>query len=225
MKNIAAKLVILVQNRWLRKSRFITRILFGARVLPSSRIHWDFTTLALKKPLIKFARPGQKVLEIGTGPYALLSIFLYKRVPCQITATDINEDYIRQAAINAEYNKTKLKLIRGDLFENISGKYDLIFWNSVYIPKNMGIKLGISSLYKTETDWCGGSSGSEMIEKFLLDAKEYLKDDGRILLGFSQFYLDRKVIIDICYNHTLILKEILSKPFNPSMIAVIARSS
>jgi hypothetical protein len=89
----------------------------------------------------------------------------------------------------------------------------------------MGIKLGISSLYKTETDWCGGSSGSEMIEKFLLDAKEYLKDDGRILLGFSQFYLDRKVIIDICYNHTLILKEILSKPFNPSMIAVIARSS
>jgi methylase of polypeptide subunit release factors len=224
MKNIVAKFVILAQNRWLRKSRFITRILFGVRILPSRRIHWDFTTLALKKLLIKFARFDQKVLEIGTGPYALLSIFLYKRVPCQITATDINEDYVKQASTNAEYNKAKIKLICSDLFEHISGKYDLIFWNSVYIPKDTGIKLGISSLYKTETDWCGGSSGSEMIEKFLLGAKEYLKDNGRILLGFSQFYLDRKVILDICCNHSLILKEISSNLFNPSMVAVISRS-
>jgi methylase of polypeptide subunit release factors len=224
MKDIITKFVILAQNRWLRKSRVTTQILFGVRVLPSERIHWDFTTLAFKKALTEFARPGQKILEIGTGPYALLSIFLHRRVLCQITATDINEDYVKQAALNAEFNRAKLKLIRSDLFENITGTFDLIFWNSVYIPRDIGSKLGMNSLEKSETDWCGGSSGSEMIEKFLVQAREYLEDDGRILLGFNQFYLGLRAISGICQDHALILREISSSRFNPSVVAVITRS-
>jgi len=219
----ALRFLILAQNRWLRKSRFVTWVLFGVKILPAERIHWDFTTLVLKKALIKYTRPGQEVFEIGTGPYALLSTFLIKRTPCRIMASDINGDYVKRGIENARHNRADISIIQSDLLQRASGRFDIIFWNSVYIPREAGIKYGVSSLYLSETDWCGGDSGYEAIAKFLAEAGSHLSESGRILLGYNEFYLKRKAVEELCRANGFVIGEFVSSKFNPGVVAVMAR--
>jgi hypothetical protein len=72
------KFLLKILNRYIRGNNFLTRILFKLKVEKFERIYWDFTTLALLKCLKKCITNKTDLLEIGTGPYALLSIFFTK---------------------------------------------------------------------------------------------------------------------------------------------------
>jgi len=64
-------------GRWLRTSPTVARWLFGVTVeQPADYLLWDFTTLALRRALATHVRDGQAVLEVGTGPVAILSLHL-----------------------------------------------------------------------------------------------------------------------------------------------------
>ncbi len=81
-------------NNCIRRNKLLTRLLFNVKVPNSDDIHWDFTTLVLKKALDEILKPDLKILEIGTGPYAILALHLYKKGYTNLIATDINPDYI-----------------------------------------------------------------------------------------------------------------------------------
>ena len=76
-------------NNYIRRNKALTRLLFDIKVPNSNDIHWDFTTLVLKKALSKILNPDFKILEIGTGPYAILALHLRKEGYTNITATEI----------------------------------------------------------------------------------------------------------------------------------------
>ena len=63
-----------------------------------------------------------------------------------------------------------------DLFENIKEKYSLIIFNPPYLPGDS--REPESSRLSTT----GGKKGNEIILRFLKDAKDYLKKDGKIFL-------------------------------------------
>jgi len=74
--------------------------------------------------------------------------------------------------------------IESNLFKNIKGKFDLIIFNPPYLsidkrePKN------------SRRATTGGKKGSEIINKFLKDAKKHLNKDGKILLVTSSLTKD-----------------------------------
>jgi HemK-related putative methylase len=222
MNNRIVRAVLRIQNRWLRKNRFLTRLLFNANVRNCSRIHWDFTTLILKRALDRLGEIGPDVLEIGTGPHALLSIYLYRKIRPRITATDINDEYVALAAESAKFNGAEIRFLQSDLFEKLSGSFDLIFWNAVYISRGDGEKYGVASLHGPETDWCGGESGYEVVERFLMQAKSRLKNGGRILLGYNRFYLHNQKVEHICRKNGLTVNQTFSGFLNPSVAALIS---
>jgi len=194
------------------------------KVVHYNRIHWDFTTLVLKKCLRQQIKQGQKVLEIGTGPYAILSIFLAKHFYVDITACDINKEYVHHARKTINLNGTQMEVIHSDLFSNIHDSYDIIIFNAVYIPKHIGIKLGIQKLHDTVTDWCGGETGIEIIQLFLSDAPLYMRPHAKVLLGFNPRYLQINLLAKLTSSMGYRLITYYNSFFNPSVVYVLERN-
>lgn len=132
---------------------------------------------------------NDEVLEIGVGS-GLVSIsasFNCKHV----TATDINKYAIKCAENNVKLNKrSNITIKESDLFENVDGKYDLILFNTPYLP--------VIEQEHVDDDyskaWDGGEDGREVIDKFIRKAPEFLKDDGKIQLVQSSLSNNEKTL-------------------------------
>lgn len=129
------------------------------------------------------------VLEIGTGT-GLVSI--YASLKCSnVTSTDINPHAIKCARGNVKLNnRSNVSIIESDLFENVEGKYDLILFNTPYLP--VIEEEHVDDDYSKA--WDGGESGREVIDKFIKQAPSYLKDDGIIQLVQSSLSDNDKTI-------------------------------
>lgn len=215
------KYILKILNNNIRKFKIIPRIVFNAEVEYSDRIYWDFTTLALRNCLKKKVTKNSKILEVGTGPYALLLIYLWKKFKCDLTGCDINKEYTENALKSVRLNNAELKIIESDLFENIYGKFDIIFFNSVYIPRNAGKKFDLYKLHKFETDWCGGETGTEIIRKYLVGAKKHLTKGGIVLLGFNPSYIKRFEIEALCKATNYKILSAYNKIINPSVVLIL----
>jgi len=130
--------------------------------------------------LVKWARKlaRGKVIEIGSGSGIVIESLLGKENIKEIWATDIDEevvDYLKKKFRN------RVRVVRSDLFKDIPKglKFDTILFNPPYLPEE-----GWED-YKTKLQTVGGKQGNEIILRFLEEAKDYLSENGFILLIFS----------------------------------------
>lgn len=212
-------------NSFLRKLPFLVKRYFGISVIDHGRIFWDFTTLVLKGCLDKIIKAQHSVLEIGTGPYGILAIYLRKKFSCEVLAIDINRKYIQTAEQIADLNNVSVTFLESNLFSNINTKFDIIFFNSIYIPYSTGKKLNIEKIHSNLSDWCGGESGLDTINQFLKDGLSYLTVNGKLLLGFNPRYVSEKSIIDISNRFGYKTIKIYSKFANPCKVLVLTREN
>ena len=87
-----------------------------------------------------------------------------------IFAVDINKKAVEHC------KKLGVECVQSDLFEKVQGKYNLIVFNPPYLPEDKNEPTS-SQLATT-----GGKKGSEIINKFLKQAKNHLKENGKIFL-------------------------------------------
>jgi release factor glutamine methyltransferase len=119
-------------------------------------------------------RKIKKALEIGTGS-GILSILLSDRIE-KILAVDINPEAIKYAKAAAKKDGIKnIRFSESDLFENVKGKFDLIFFNPPYLPG------------KGEKCLCGGKRGQVVTERFLKEVGTYLNTGGIAIVLLSSF--------------------------------------
>lgn len=121
-------------------------------------------------------RKGEKILEIGTGS-GIIAIHCAK-AKANVTATDISTNAVTSAKFNAAMNKVKVKVLKSDLFSNVSGKFDKIIFNPPYLPSDKKDKF-------YDISYSGGKTGVEVTNKFLRKAKKYLNKGGEIYFILS----------------------------------------
>ncbi len=115
--------------------------------------------------------PDLRFLEIGSGSGIHLETAKKLGVKQKnIFSVDINHNAVLHC------QSLGFNCIYSDLFENVSGKFDLIIFNPPYLP--LDSKEDSESALATT----GGESGSEVINRFLKEAKNYLNKDGKIFL-------------------------------------------
>jgi release factor glutamine methyltransferase len=162
----------------------------------------------IKKHIKSFCSENSKVLDMGTGSGILA--FEASRHARQVTACDIDNKSITllkkgiKKAKKIQPSAVRIIPIVSNLFENIKNKFDLIIFNPPYLPskpiKDISVRTfrdckgaHTMSRFVTENnkiientyrdiDLDGGKNGTEVIERFLRQAKKYLNKDGKILL-------------------------------------------
>jgi release factor glutamine methyltransferase len=137
-------------------------------------------TFLLADAVISEVRPTDSVLEIGTG-CGLIAKLVSDAAQSVIT-TDINSYAVTNARLNG------VSAVRGDLFANLGRRFDLIIFNPPYLPTQN--KMPRDWLSQA---WDGGSSGREVILRFLSQVDRYLTVKGRVLLLISSLTGYRQV--------------------------------
>ena len=136
----------------------------------------------LQKQVEKFIKKEMDVLDIGTG--SGIQALTAKKQGANVIAADINSECVTHV------NKLGIKTLQSDLFENITGKFDLIIFNPPYLPEDER-EPEDSKLVTT-----GGKKGNEILARFLAGAKDYLKEDGKILIVFSSLTPDVDQLVE-----------------------------
>jgi len=122
-------------------------------------------------------RQNQNFLEMGCGS-GIVSIHAAK-LGATVTAADINPNAVECTRQNANRNQVRLKVKQSDLFQNISGYFDVIAFNPPYLPSET------RSTSWIEKSWSGGEEGSETAVEFMEQAWRFLAPGGSIYLVLS----------------------------------------
>ncbi len=116
----------------------------------------DFGTNLLIKNVLKLNINGD-VLDLGCG-YGPIGIILAKLTNSNVYMSDVNKRAIHLTKMNLKKNNVTANVIESDGYENINNKFD-------YVISNPPIRVGKKILYK-----------------LLLDTKDHLKDNGKLII-------------------------------------------
>ena len=128
-------------------------------------------------------KPGQSVLEIGTGS-GIVAMYA-SRLTDNITVTDINFDACELARRNFEANGIEgIEILFGNLFEPVKNrKFDVILFNTPYLPTEEDEVIDSNLNYAFD----GGLNGRKVIDLFLNEVSNHLNDGGIVQMIQSSF--------------------------------------
>ncbi len=121
--------------------------------------------------LARFVK-GKVVLDMGAGSGILSEAALNARAS-SVCSVDIDSEAVEFLRLK------RLTTIESDLFEKVSGLFDVILCNAPYLPEDSreGAEGKVAIV--------GGKRGDEFILRFLKQAQNHLAPDGCILLLLS----------------------------------------
>ena len=91
-------------------------------------------TETLVEEALRVAKPGMRVLDLCTGSGCIIISLAKNVADISCMGSDISKQALLVAKENAKANEVEVEWERSDLFENISGTFDLIVSNPPYIP-------------------------------------------------------------------------------------------
>ena len=110
-------------------------------------------------------------LDVGTGT-GLIALLMARKAS-HVLGVDINPIAVELAEENARLNGIENVEFRlSDLFENVSGKFDVITFNAPYLPGEPEEPIDLALV--------GGKTGREVLDRFITGAQDYLKPGGTV---------------------------------------------
>lgn len=146
-----------------------------------------------------------RILDLCTGS-GIIAITLKKEIVekyTEIVASDISEKALSIAIENANNNNANITFIKSDLFDNISGKFDLIISNPPYISYKDKITIKDNVLnYDPHLALFAEEDGIYFYRKIIEKAVHYLSKDGVIF--FEIGYDQKEKILELGKNNNFI---------------------
>ena len=139
--------------------------------------------------LVENPETNMSVLDIGTGSGAIALALAKNRPDWSVTAADISQEALDLANENAKNQNLQIFLKKSDCFTEISEKYDIIVSNPPYISREDASEVGLNVLYsEPHLALFADEDGLAIYRRIAEDAKDYLKDGGKIYLeiGYKQ---------------------------------------
>ena len=153
----------------------------------------------------KSKKDSFRILDLCTGS-GIIAITLKKEIVkkyTEIVASDISEKALSIAIENANNNNANITFIKSDLFDNISGKFDLIISNPPYISYKDKITIKDSVLnYDPHLALFAEEDGIYFYRKIIENAVHYLSKDGVIF--FEIGYDQKEKILELGKNNNFI---------------------
>lgn len=140
-------------------------------------------TEILVEEAMRYLHDGMRILDLCTGSGCILLSLLYYSNDCEGVGVDISQEALQVAAQNAELLGIKADFLKSDLYEKVTGKFDLLVSNPPYIERKV-----IPTLMEEVREYDpyialdGGEDGLDFYRRIIGGAQDYLKRGGQILM-------------------------------------------
>ena len=140
-------------------------------------------TEILVEEAMRYLHDGMRILDLCTGSGCILLSLLHYSNDCEGTGVDISKEALQVAAQNAELLGIKADFFKSDLYEKVTGKFDLLVSNPPYIERKV-----IPTLMEEVREYDpyialdGGEDGLDFYRRIIGGAQDYLKRGGQILM-------------------------------------------
>ena len=167
-------------------------------------------TELLVEEVIKHSE-GKSVLDMCTGSGCIaISIALFGK-PSKVAASDISEKALEVARENAKSLKAgEISFIQGDMFENVTDKFDIIVSNPPYIETKV-----IDELMPEVRDYIprlaldGDEDGLKFYRIISKEAVKKLNKNGRIFyeIGYNQSRAVASILLENGFTNITVIKD------------------
>ena len=172
--------------------------LLGEAWFAGLRLRIDERVLVPRSPLAelienRFApwrrlRPGDRVLDVGTGSGCLAIAVAHHCDGAVVDATDISAGALAVARRNVREHgmEGRVRLIRADLFDGSAGPYRIVMANPPYVPSGRLAELPAEYAHEPATALDGGGSGLDVVDRLLRGAPDRLTPDGLLVVEVGE---------------------------------------
>lgn len=146
-------------------------------------------TETLVEETLKVIEPQMEVLDLCTGSGCVLLSILKNAPSVRGTGSDISKQALLVAKENAKLYDLEADWVRSNLFDNVSGSYDVIVSNPPYIAQaEIPALMPEVSQFEPMEALDGGVDGLDFYRRITEKAPQYLKENGWLLfeIGFDQ---------------------------------------
>lgn len=154
---------------------------------------------------------GKRVLDLCTGSGCIL-LSLAKLCRLQLgVGVDLSLDALEVANRNKERLQCDVEFIQSDLFEKVSGTYDVIVSNPPYIETN--VIAGLMEEVREHEPYMaldGGEDGLIFYRSIVSQAKQYLSDQGYLCfeIGYNQGQAVKQLMEDAGFMDCQVHKDL-----------------
>lgn len=140
-------------------------------------------TEILVEEAMRYLHDGMRILDLCTGSGCILLSLLHYSNDCEGVGVDISQEALQVAVQNAELLGIKADFLKSDLYEKVTGKFDLLVSNPPYIERKV-----IPTLMEEVREYDpyialdGGEDGLDFYRRIIGGAQDYLKRGGQILM-------------------------------------------
>lgn len=140
-------------------------------------------TEILVEEAMRYLHDGMRILDLCTGSGCILLSLLHYSNDCEGVGVDISQEALQVAVQNAELLGIRTDFLKSDLYEKVTGKFDLLVSNPPYIERAI-----IPTLMEEVREYDpyialdGGEDGLDFYRRIIGGAQDYLKRGGQILM-------------------------------------------
>lgn len=167
-------------------------------------------TEILVEEVLKNLHDGFSVLDMCTGSGCIILSLLHYSNSCQGVAVDLSGEALQVAKENANRVQEQVTLIQSNLFENVSGKFDIIVSNPPYIRSDV-IPTLMEEVREHEPMMAldGSEDGLYFYRRIIEDAGEHLNGGGMLFfeIGYDQGESVSKLFREAGYMDVSVVKD------------------
>jgi release factor glutamine methyltransferase len=126
-----------------------------------------------------------RVLDLCSGSGAI-GVAVAKHCPAvRVVLSDVTDGHnntVNRTIRENGVDERQIEVVNGDLFENISGRFDFIFSNPPYIDPALNRAESSVKAYEPHLALYGGQGGLDILKRLIEAAPKYLAPEGQIWL-------------------------------------------
>lgn len=169
-----------------------------------------FDTEILVEEVMKELHDGFSILDMCTGSGCILLSLLKYSNNCSGVGVDISENALAVAKKNQERLGIEASFINSDLFERVTGKYDIIVSNPPYIRSDViPTLMDEVRLHEPILALDGTEDGLFFYKKIVDESTAYLNGGGMLFfeIGYDQGDAVKKLMEDKGYKNVKVVKD------------------
>jgi methylase of polypeptide subunit release factors len=190
------------------RSRPLARRLFNVRFpdLGQGDQYFDVTTPLLVRAAARRLDAQRRLLDMGTGAFAVIGLALWRRTGCQVVSTDIHPRILEQARANVALNGAPIRVARSRFFDELDEEFDVVTFNPPYVPSALARDPTYARPFDFQSD--GGPEGASVIEAFC-DAFAAKGGGATAYLGMNELFVSGAKVRELLRaRKTLVLEGI-----------------